>query len=228
MWLPRAASAEFLASRSPSGYTKFPIELSNLDFWHFVRPAPGKETSLHVTREGVNVTVASRPGPKSWRECHPPEVDRDITVQLKTEECSSKDGTFGGDSEWAAGIIAHEINNTARSHRNPIRFTCYAGSPLARRARLCSLCTTRRTRTDAESPTSPGKHWVFIPRDRSIPVKVFISAAIKLLDEPLPPLIGYRQTRRREFDQIPWISDITLMEPSKVFQSRTQTAYFSI
>ena len=71
---------------------------------------------VHVTREGLEVTVASRQAVKAEGNSIL-EINRDITAQLKAEEALRKTERLAAMGR-VAGIIAHEINNPLEAITN--------------------------------------------------------------------------------------------------------------
>ena len=71
---------------------------------------------VHVTREGHEVTVASRQAAKAEGSSIL-EINRDITAQLKAEEALRKTERLAAMGR-VAGIIAHEINNPLEAITN--------------------------------------------------------------------------------------------------------------
>ena len=167
-------------------HTKFPTEPSNLDMT-LSQTGTWEGNLIHLTCEGAKVTVASRQALKAGGNAIL-QIDRDITVQLKTEDALRKTERLAAMGR-VAGIIAHEINNPLEAITNT--FYLLRDHPsLDEEARyLAQLGEQELMRVAHITRQTLGFY-----RESQHPVKVSISA---LLDELLE-----LQTRRVEFDKI--------------------------
>jgi PAS domain S-box-containing protein len=167
-------------------HTKFPTEPSNLDMT-LSQTGTWEGNLIHLTREGAKVTVASRQALKAEGNAIL-QIDRDITVQLKTEDALRKTERLAAMGR-VAGIIAHEINNPLEAITNT--FYLLRDHPsLNEEARYYAKLGEQELMRVAHIT----RQTLGFYRESLHPVKVSIST---LLDELLE-----LQTRRVEFDKI--------------------------
>jgi len=164
-----------LRTKFPPGYSR----LSEAGTWE------GNLT--HLTREGREITVASRQALKAGGNATL-EINRDITAQLKAEDALRKTERLAAMGR-VAGIIAHEINNPLEAITNT--FYLLRDHPsLDDEARYYAQLGEEELRRVAHIT----RQTLGFYRESKHPVEVSISA---LLDEILE-----LQTRRMDFDNI--------------------------